>query len=388
MRIGIDGSCLSNRRGFGRFARESLKALADLDSPHELVVILDAPSAAQVILPERCESLIVGVKEAPTAAASSQGRRRVSDMLAMGRAAAGARLDLLYFPASYTFFPVWNVPRVVVTMHDTLALKHADLVFPNWKGRLAWTLKEHLAVRWSDLILTVSEASRRDLLEWFRLPEERVVAVTEGPDPRFRPSPPTGDSRRILERYGIPEGQFLLYVGGLSPHKNLLRLIEAFAKAKLDGARLAIVGDTGDVFHTHIPELRAAVDRLALSDRVIFTGFVPDPDLVFFYQNAEALVQPSLAEGFGLPPIEAMASGTPVIASKIPALTEVIGDAGLFFNPTNLAEITQTLEQIINTPGLRAEMAKRALVRANEFTWEKSARQVMASLEKAALKGV
>ena len=91
-------------------------------------------------------------------------------MLAMGRAVARSRLDLIYFPATYSFFPVWNVGKVVVTMHDTLALAHPELVFPTWKGRLAWALKEHAAVRWADRIVTVSEAARRDLIAWFRLP--------------------------------------------------------------------------------------------------------------------------------------------------------------------------------------------------------------------------
>ena len=127
------------------------------------------------------ERVVVEVGEAPSRAASAAGRRRVRDMLAMGSAVARSGIDLLYFPASYSFFPVWNVPRVVVTMHDTLALAHPELVFPTWQGRLAWKLKEHAAVRWADRIVTVSEAARRDLLAWFRLPEDRVRVVTEGP---------------------------------------------------------------------------------------------------------------------------------------------------------------------------------------------------------------
>ncbi len=123
MRIGIDGGCLANRRGFGRFARQTLAALAVADHPHELVVLLDRPSAETVVVPEGCQTWLVDVAEAPSRAASSTGRRSLSDLFAMGRAAARARLDLLYFPATYSFFPVWNVPRVVVTMHDTLALR-------------------------------------------------------------------------------------------------------------------------------------------------------------------------------------------------------------------------------------------------------------------------
>src|SRR5438309_11545656 len=125
-------------------------------------------------VPAGCEAVVVEVGEAPSVAASSTGRRKFGDMIAMGRAAARAGLDLMYFPATYSFFPVWNVGRVVVTMHDTLALAQPKLVFPTLAGRLAWAVKEHAAARLADLIVTVSESARRDLLAWFRLPGDRV----------------------------------------------------------------------------------------------------------------------------------------------------------------------------------------------------------------------
>ena len=120
MRIGFDGSCLSNRRGFGRFSRLLLESLARRPGRHQLVVVIDRPSEPAVTIPEGCDRVVVDVGDAPSAAASAQGRRRFGDMLAMGRAVARAGLDLMYFPATYTFYPVWNVPRLVVTMHDTL----------------------------------------------------------------------------------------------------------------------------------------------------------------------------------------------------------------------------------------------------------------------------
>ena len=157
--------------------------------------------------------------------------------------------------------------------------------------------------------------------------------------------------------------------------------------AKLGEVKLAIVGDIGDVFHTHIPELRAAVARENAEQSVIFTGFVPDSELAAFYQNAIALVQPSLAEGFGLPPMEAMACGTPVLASKIPALLEVIADGGIFFNPREVKEMSATLKRMVDDHPLRAKLAARALARSAEFTWEKAARLMMAAFEDVAAKG-
>jgi glycosyltransferase involved in cell wall biosynthesis len=380
MRIGIDGSCLANRRGFGRFARETLAALARTPSGHEFVVFVDRPSesVSTAHIPAGIERVVVDVGEAPSRAASAAGRRRVRDMLAMGRAVARAKVDLVYFPASYSFFPVWNVRYVVVTMHDTLPLAHPELVFPSWKGRVSWALKEHAAVRWADSILTVSHAARRDLLAWFRLPEERVRVMTEGPDAAFRPLPAGPESDAALARHGIAPGtRYVLYVGGLSPHKNLPRLIEAFALADPGAVRLILVGDLGDVFHTHVPELRAAVARLGLGDRVHLPGFVPDDDLVYLYNRAYALAQPSLMEGFGLPPVEAMACGVPVLYSRAGSLPEVVDDAGLDFDPTDVAAMAGALGRLLGDPALRERLARLALRRARRFTWDASARALL-----------
>jgi len=384
MRIGIDGSCLANRRGFGRFARKSLEALAEIPSGHDFVVFVDRPSEAISArhVPEQFERVVVKVGEAPSRAASASTRRRVRDMLAMGHAVARAKVDLIYFPASYSFFPVWNVKRVIVTIHDTLPLVHPELVFPTWQGRVSWTMKERAAVHWADGIVTVSEAARRDLIAWYGLPAERVRVVSEGPDASFRPVPPGPASDAALARYGIAPGQrYILYLGGLSPHKNLLRLIEAFAGIVTAGAagdvKLILVGDLGDVFHTHVPELRAAVARRGLGNQVQFPGFVPDEDLVFLYNRAYALAQPSLLEGFGLPPVEAMACGVPILYSRAGSLPEVIGDAGLDFEPTDVAAMAAAIGRLLADPVLRDELGRRALSRARRFTWTATAHALL-----------
>ncbi len=382
MRIGFDGGCLANRRGFGRFARQTLKALAEAGSPHEFVVLLDRPSAELVEIPPAFETLTVEVREAPSQAASAQGRRRVGDLLAMGKAAARANLDLIYFPASYSFFPVWNVPRVVVTMHDTLAFTLPDLVFPSWRGKMAWTVKEHAAARWADRVLTVSEASRRDLIAWFGLSPDRVAVVPEGPEAVFQPQPEGPTSDTVLKRHGIaPGGRFLIYVGGLSPHKNLPRLIEAFAQDAPEDVALVLVGDLGDVFHTHVPAIQEAVSRFGLQGRVNFTGFVPDADLAHLYSRAYALVQPSLMEGFGLPPIEAMACGTPVLCSRAGSLPEVVGDAGIHFDPTSVGEIGAAIRELLAEPAQREALAALARERSRRFTWKAAASALLACFE-------
>ncbi|QEH36905.1 D-inositol 3-phosphate glycosyltransferase [Aquisphaera giovannonii] len=382
MRIGFDGTCLANRRGFGRFSRLLLDALArQAPADMELIVFLDRPSAAAVTLPTGVVPRIVDVAQAPAAAASASGRRRVGDMLAMSRAVARAKLDVMYFPATYTFFPVWNVRRLVVTMHDTLALAHPDLVFPTRKGRVAWLVKEHIAARMADRIVTVSETSRRDLQSWFRLPADRLRVVTEGPAPVFRPGDTGPEADRVLRRHAIPSGsRYFLYVGGLSPHKNVPRLVEAFSRVAAPGVFLVVVGDFGDVFHTDVAAIRAAIDRHGIGGNVILPGFVPDDDLLHLYRRAVALVQPSLMEGFGLPPVEAMACGTPVVASRAGSLPEILGDAGLLFEPTDIGSIAGCLRRILDDLPLRDRLAGLSLQRSHAFTWELAARQLLECL--------
>jgi glycosyltransferase involved in cell wall biosynthesis len=267
-------------------------------------------------------------------------------------------------------------------MHDTLALAHPEWVFPNWRGKMAWRAKEQAAALWADRIVTVSEAARRDLIAWFRLPDDRVKVVSEGPDAVFTTGESGPSSDAVLRQYGIePGSRYLLYVGGLSPHKNLARLIEAFALAARTDTRLILVGDIGDVFHTHVPELREAVERFALGDLVHFTGFVPDADLAHLYRRAYALAQPSLMEGFGLPPVEAMACGTPVLCSTAGSLPEVVGDAGIYFEPTEVEAMADAISFLLDRPEERGRLAALALERASCFTWASAARSLLDCFE-------
>jgi glycosyltransferase involved in cell wall biosynthesis len=384
MRIGFDGTCLANRRGFGRFARRLLSAFAPMAAArgHEVVVAIDAPSAGGVEIPDRATPLVVGLRAAPSAAASANGRRGVRDVLAMGRAVARARLDLMYFPATYSFYPVWNVPRVVVTMHDTLTMEHPGLVFPSWKGRLAWSIKEAVAVRSADRIVTVSETSRRYLMSRLRCGADRLRIVSEAADPAFGPIADEARATAALARYGVPAAaRYVLYVGGLSPHKNLPRLVEGFAKAAGPADLLVLTGDFHDVFHTHVPEIRATIDRVGLGDRVVLTGFVPDEDLAALYGRAYSLAFPSLMEGFGLPAVEAMACGCPVAASRAGSLPEVVGEAGVLFDPLDVDDIARGLRELLDDPARRAHLADLALRRASTFDWDRSAAALLACVE-------
>lgn len=394
MNIGVDASCWTNKRGYGRYTRELLRALLTIDRQNEYWLFLDADTARHSEdLPQTAHHVIVETTRAATQAASADGRRSLRDLWAMQRAVYNRRrgLDLFYFPAEYTFFPLRGRPKTIVTFHDTTAERYPEFIFPNWRGRLLWTLKVRWALRQADLIITVSESARKDIIQTFGLSEERVSVVADAPNPAFHPVSDEAQTRRIVAKYGIRNtDRIILYVGGLSPHKNLETLIEAYARLirerSMRNVKLVLTGDVqGDVFYSCYPALRKEVETLGLGEAVVFTGFVPDADLLYFYNAAQVLVMPSFNEGFGLPAVEAMACGTPVVASCAGALPEVVGECGLLFDPRAPEELTNHLQELLENTSLRNTLGRKGLSRAQQYSWDQSARAALAIFEKVAL---
>jgi glycosyltransferase involved in cell wall biosynthesis len=225
-------------------------------------------------------------------------------------------------------------------------------------------------------VLTVSEASKRDILKYFHIPEAKVDVIYNGIDERFWSPPDAADVDRIRERYQL-DGRFVLYAGNIKPHKNIERLIEAFHTLKqhgFDDVKLLIIGDEVSKYAT----LRRAVHRYKLHKHVRFFGFVPDQTLAVLYRLAALFVFPSLYEGFGLPPLEAMASGTPVITSNVSSLPEVVGDAALLIDPYEPDAIAAAIERLLTDARLREDLRARGLKRAREFSWDQSVQRIRA----------
>jgi glycosyltransferase involved in cell wall biosynthesis len=384
MRIGVDATCQNNKRGFGRFTNELLEALLEVDTTNEYLFFVDGHTANGHALPARVKTIVANTEFSPMKAASADGRRSLKDLWAMSRQVWRHQVDVFFFPAVYSYFPVFNRTKIVVTIHDVIADHHPELIFPNAKSKFFWKLKQNAAIRQANLIATVSEYSKRQIVEYFKLPESRLRIISEAARPVFKVLPPGEAMSKTLARYGLqPDEKFLLYVGGISPHKNLSALIEAFERIgttpEHPDYKLVLVGDyKDDPFFSAYPALKKQTAELGLENRVIFTGFIPDEDLAYLYNAAALLVFPSLEEGFGLPAIEAMACGTPVAASNCGSLPEVLGPAGRFFDPRDRQNMAEVIKQILADDRLRSTMKEKGLIRAQEFLWKKAARETLA----------
>jgi len=364
--------------GIGTYIRNLLNALAVEDTTNRYLLLAQKSDATQLAhLPSSFQPVFY--------------ERRDTDRLEhfflpifLGR----LKPDLIHFPTNRV--PLLLRRRYVVTVHDM-----STLLFSSDSG--LWTNIRRFRFRRGLLraakVITVSAATSRDVRNILSIPADRIQIVYNAPAPEFfdqeRPAvllnaagPEAADveRRRILERYQIQQ-PFLLYAGNIRPQKNIPRLVEAFAVVRTElendprykNLRLIIIGDEISKY----PAVRRAVMQSRVEHVVRFLGFVPFDTLRVFYERASAFVFPSLYEGFGLPPLEAMASGTPVIASEIGALPEAVGDAAMLVNPENVFDIARGIREVLLNDELRESLIKKGRSHAATFSWERTAQEVI-----------
>ena len=389
MRIGIDATCWQNMRGYGRHARSLLSTLVRKDQSNQYVFLLDSEEQIQAI-PAEADIRFVR-NSLPTASASSaNGHRSLSDMWKMSRALSAPEFDILLFPTVYSYVPVLSRAKKVVMIHDIIAETYPDLTVPNWSARLFWKTKVTLG-RWqADAIVTVSEYSRRGILDHFGIAAERVLVVGEASDAIFRVLDTPQLSSRVCE-LGISQGvRSVVYVGGFGPHKNLETLLDAFAalasQCQFADAILIMVGEyENEVFHSSFQGISKRIQELGLSNRVVFTGYLPDSDLVNLLNLTTVLVLPSLMEGFGLPAVEAAACGCPVIATKASPLPSLLGEGALYIDPTDVQDLTGALARVLVSDDLRQRMREAGVAAARRLTWDTAADQLITVLNQVSL---
>lgn len=387
LHVGIDATCWSNDRGYGRFTRELVKALAGRANGVRYTLVFDHPPSGPI--PAGVEVLVAGSPHALTEQLAGTGNRSPSYLLRLGRLASRAGFDVFFFPTVYSYFPLLSRTACVVCYHDTIAERFPDLIFPTRRNFRLWQIKTAMSKLQARRAMTVSESSAREIETVLKIPRRKIDVITEGPNPAFRVLQRGDFEQSERERFGVPlEAQLLVYLGGFNRHKNVTGLLRAMPRVLTShpNVHLALVGDTsGGGFWDNVPELREIVGANPILKRAVsFTGYLADDVLVKLLNSASALVLPSLAEGFGLPAIEAMACGVPVLASDRGSLPEVVGHAGLLFDPEDPDDIAACLSRFLNDPALRARLAAATADQVRRFTWARAAELAEASFRRCA----
>ncbi|MEW5946200.1 MAG: glycosyltransferase family 1 protein [bacterium] len=274
------------------------------------------------------------------------------------------------------FVPPFITVPSVATVFDVLFEDHPEFFTPGERRLFRFVLS---SLKRAEIIVTISQYTKGRLVSLYGLPPERIEVAPPAAGSGFSPVPEARD-REILSRHGLPE-RFVLYVGRLNPRKNLAALIEAYARVKAGAGgapRLVIAGTGGEE-----AKLKARARGAGVGDDVLFPGYVERSDLPALYRRAEVFVYPSLGEGFGMPVLEAMACGAPVVASDNTAFPEVVGDGGMLVNPADVEEIAGSLGMLLSSEERREEMSRRARARSLLFSWDDSAEKMLGAYRRA-----
>ena len=279
---------------------------------------------------------------------------------------------------SYIAPPYCPCPTVV-TVHDL-----SYVLFPHFfslRDRLLLSTLVPISLRRAAKVIAVSQRTKEDLLEYYHLPESQVAVTYEAASEAFQPIENDALLTEVKEKYGLHE-PFILTIGNLQPRKNLARLVKAYAGLRKEGFAhpLVIVGQA----YWQTSDIYRAVKEHGLEDQVVFTGYVPDVDLPLLYNAADLFTFVSLYEGFGLPVLEAMACGTPVVSSRGGSLPEVVGDAGVLVDPLDVEGITQAMAEVLSQPQLASQLRAKGLKQAASFSWRRMAEETLRVYEEVA----
>jgi glycosyltransferase involved in cell wall biosynthesis len=373
--------------GIGTYIRNLVHALANVDSTNRYVLVRQ---------PEETRAF-AGLPPQFDIVTFSGSDQKLEDNVSFPWFLRRFGADLYHIPVNRV--PVLMPRPYVVTIHDMGSLLFAEQGGLGMNVR-RWRFRRGL-VR-AACVIAVSSSTRRDVQNYMGIPPERVRLVYSAPDPEFSRHGHAADARaagpeteelerkRVLERYQI-HYPFLLYAGNIRPQKNIPRLVEAFAVVRNELAnhpvykdlRLIIIGDE----ISRNPAVRRAILHSRVENGARFLGFVPFDTLRVFYECATAFVFPSLYEGFGLPPLEAMATGTPVITSNVSSLPEAVGDAAMLVNPENVFDIARGIREVLLDSTLRTTLITRGKARVARYNWERTAREVVEIYQNVGEKG-
>lgn len=374
LHIGIDAHAIGARQGGNEtYIRQLILALGDLDQENRYSIYL-----AEREVVEEWRSLFARAYPNFSVRRLPRPTPIVRAPVALAVELRRRPIDLLH--VQYTAPPFCPVP-VVTTIHD-LAFEHHPETFTR-RGSWQMKLTVRRTARRAARVATVSEFSREDLLRTYRLPPEKVVVTYNGVEPRFQPIPEDPrEAALVRERWGIA-GPYILALGSLQPRKNLPRLIRAYGSLRRRypqlNHQLVIAGR--DLWLAG--EIHRQVAEEPWARQIVRTGYVPEEALPALYRNADLLVYPSFFEGFGLPPIEAMACGVPVVTSRVGSLPEVCGEAAAWIDPFDEGSIERAMFDVLTSPARQASMRAAGLEQARRFDWQETARRTLALYREA-----
>ncbi|MEW5718373.1 MAG: glycosyltransferase family 1 protein [Chloroflexota bacterium] len=369
MRIGIDARLVFyHQAGIGQYILRLTQALAQNNRDDTFVIFKSRKDHTPIVAQSNFKRQDMW----------TPSHHRI-ERWAMSVELAPFALDVLHSPDFIP--PAWTRCPSVITMHDL-----AFMLYPRFLTRESarYYGQVDVAARRADHIIAVSESTKRDTIRLLGVPESKVTVIHEAAHPLFEPIADDSAGEFVRAHYNLPS-EFILFVGTIEPRKNLPTLLRAFRRLRdnyKSEAVLAIAGNRGWL----VEQVDQVIAELRLGDTVRFLGNVRNEELVYLYNAAKLFVFPSLYEGFGLPPLEAMACGTPVIVSNVSSLPEVVGDAGLLIDPEDVEALTVAMWRVLTDDKLRRELSEKGLKRAQTFSWERAAHETLAVYRQVAQK--
>jgi glycosyltransferase involved in cell wall biosynthesis len=365
LRIGLDATAIPPKRvGAGNYIFNLVDRLAKLDTENEYFIFAKQEHVHEWNIRGSNFHFVVSASRVRT-------MRIAWEQCILPLLIRRYALDVLHSP-HYTI-PVLNGSKSVVTFCDMIFYMYPQV--HTFTKRLFFRWFIHRSARRADCIIAISESTAKDIARILQIPRERIVSVPLGVGEAYRPVRNERQLSEVCGHYRLEPHKYILYVGVLEPRKNIPRLLDAYASLREIGLRqpLAIVGRRG----WRCEDLFRAIAALGLEEQVVFTGYVPEQHLPVLYSAARAFVYPSLYEGFGLPVLEAMACGTPVVTSCASSMPEVVGDAGVLINPERHEDIAAGIRRVLEDPDLECWLREAGPARAALFTWERTASQTI-----------